>query len=57
MPKARRGSIRLDKRAARLTEVKLRGRARVDVVLALALAAYDLVRLPKPLAASGMGRV
>ena len=39
------------KGSAGLAKVKLRGRARVDAAFTLALAAYDLVRLPKLLAA------
>ena len=39
------------KGSAGLAKVKLRGRARVDAVFTLALAAYNLVRLPKLLAA------
>jgi transposase len=39
------------KSAAGLAKVKLRGRARVEVVFTLALAAYNLIRLPKLLAA------
>jgi transposase len=38
------------KRAAGLAKVKLRGRARVDTAFTLALAAYNLIRLPKLLA-------
>lgn len=38
------------KAAAGLAKVKLRGRARVDAAFTLALAAYNLVRLPKLLA-------
>jgi transposase len=38
------------KSAAGLAKVKLRGRARVDAAFTLALAAYNLVRLPKLLA-------
>jgi transposase len=38
------------KSAAGLAKVKLRGRARVDAVFTLALAAYNLIRLPKLLA-------
>ncbi|HEV2747884.1 MAG TPA: IS5 family transposase [Allosphingosinicella sp.] len=37
--------------SAGLAKVKLRGRARVDAVFTLALAAYNLVRLPRLLAA------
>jgi transposase len=40
------------KGAAGLAKVKLRGRARVDAAFTLALAAYDLIRLPKLLAAA-----
>jgi transposase len=40
------------KGAARLAKVKLRGRARVDTAFTLALAAYNLIRLPKLLAVS-----
>ena len=40
------------KSAAGLAKVKLRGRARVDAAFTLALAAYDLVRLPKLLTVS-----
>jgi len=39
------------KSSARLTKVKLRGRCRVDAAFTLALAAYNLIRLPKLLAA------
>ena len=39
------------KGSAGLAKVKLRGRARVDTAFTLALAAYNLVRLPKLLAA------
>jgi hypothetical protein len=39
------------KSSAGLTKVKLRGRARVDAAFTLALAAYNLIRLPKLLAA------
>ena len=39
------------KGSAGLAKVKLRGRARVDAVFTLALAAYNLIRLPKLLAA------
>jgi transposase len=39
------------KAAAGLAKVKLRGRAKVDAVFTLALAAYNLVRLPKLLVA------
>ena len=38
------------KSSAGLAKVKLRGRARVDAVFTLALAAYNLIRLPKLLA-------
>src|SRR4030088_89816 len=38
--------------SAGLAKVKLRGRGRVDAAFALALAAYNLIRLPKLLAAS-----
>jgi len=38
------------KSSARLAKLKLRGRARVDAAFTLALAAYNLVRLPKLLA-------
>jgi transposase len=38
------------KSSARLAKVKLRGRARVDAAFTLALAAYNLIRLPKLLA-------
>lgn len=38
------------KASARLAKVKVRGRARVDAAFTLALAAYNLVRLPKLLA-------
>ena len=38
------------KSSAGLAKVKLRGRARVDAVFMLALAAYNLIRLPKLLA-------
>lgn len=40
------------KSAAGLRKVKLRGRARVDAVFTLALAAYNLIRLPKLLGAT-----
>jgi transposase len=40
------------KGSARLAKVKLRGRAKVDAVFTLALAAYNLIRLPKLLAAT-----
>ena len=39
------------KSSAGLAKVKMRGRARVDAVFTLALAAYNLIRLPKLLAA------
>ena len=39
------------KSSARLAKVKLRGLIRVDGVFVLALAAYNLIRLPKLLAA------
>ncbi len=39
------------KSSAGLAKVKLRGRARVDAAFTLALAAYNLVRLPKLLGA------
>lgn len=39
------------KASAGLAKIKLRGRARVDAAFTLALAAYNLVRLPKLLAA------
>jgi transposase len=39
------------KSSAGLAKVKVRGRARVDAVFTLALAAYNLIRLPKLLAA------
>lgn len=39
------------KSSAGLAKVKLRGRAKVDAVFALHLAAYNLIRLPKLLAA------
>jgi hypothetical protein len=39
------------KSSAGLAKVKLRGRDRVDAVFILALAAYNLIRLPKLLAA------
>jgi hypothetical protein len=35
------------KSSAGLNKVKLRGRDRVDAVFVLALAAYNLIRLPK----------
>lgn len=41
------------KGSAGLAKVKLRGRARVETVFTLALAAYNLVRLPKLLGAAG----
>jgi hypothetical protein len=37
--------------SAGLAKVKLRGRDRVDAAIVLALAAYNLIRLPKLLAA------
>jgi transposase len=40
------------KGSAGLAKVKLRGRARVDAVFTLALAAYNLIRLPKLLGAA-----
>lgn len=40
------------KSAAGLAKVKLRGRARVETVFTLALAAYNLIRLPKLLGAT-----
>lgn len=40
------------KSAAGLAKVSLRGRARVETVFTLALAAYNLVRLPKLLGAA-----
>lgn len=40
------------KSAAGLRKVKLRGRARVDTVFPMALAAYNLIRLPKLLRAT-----
>jgi Transposase DDE domain len=40
------------KSTAGLAKVKLRGRARVEAVFTLALAAYDLIRLPKLLGAA-----
>jgi len=40
------------KSAAGLAKVKLRGRARVDAVFTLALAAYNLIRLPRLLGAA-----
>ncbi|WP_163335384.1 transposase, partial [Enterobacter hormaechei] len=39
------------KAAAGLAKVKLRGRHKVEVAFTLALAAYNLIRLPKLLAA------
>ena len=39
------------KGSAGLRKVKLRGRARVDAVFTMALAAYNLIRLPKLLGA------
>ena len=39
------------KSSAGLAKVKLRGRERVDAAFTLALAAYNLIRLPKLLAA------
>jgi predicted secreted protein len=39
------------KGSAHLAKVKLRGQAKVDAVFTLALAAYNLVRLPKLLGA------
>jgi hypothetical protein len=40
------------KSSAGLAKVKLRGRARVDATFTLALAAYNLIRLPKLLGAA-----
>jgi Transposase DDE domain len=40
------------KSQAGLAKVKLRGRARVDAAFALALTAYNLIRLPKLLGAA-----
>lgn len=40
------------KSSAGLAKVKLRGRVRVDAAFTLALAAYNLIRLPKLLAGS-----
>ena len=40
------------KSSAGLRKVKLRGRARVDAVFTMALAAYNLIRLPKLLGAA-----
>jgi hypothetical protein len=40
------------KGAAGLRKVKLRGRVRVDAVFTIALAAYNLIRLPKLLGAA-----
>jgi hypothetical protein len=40
------------KSSARLAKVKLRGHDRVDAAFTLALAAYNLIRLPKLLAAA-----
>jgi transposase len=40
------------KHSAGLAKVKLRGRAKVDAVFTLALAAYNLIRLPKLMAAT-----
>jgi hypothetical protein len=40
------------KNSAGLRKVKLRGRARVDAVFTMALAAYNLIRLPKLLEAA-----
>jgi transposase len=40
------------KSSAGLAKVKLRGRARVDAAFTMALAAYDLIRLPKLLGAA-----
>jgi hypothetical protein len=37
------------------SSIKLRGRARVDAAFTLALAAYNLIRLPKLLEAQGSG--
>jgi len=52
--RARRRRITLgaDKAYDGLAKVKLRGRARVDAVFTLALAAYNLVRLPKLIGAA-----
>ena len=38
------------KNSAGLAKVKLRGRERVDAAFTMALAAYNLIRLPKLLA-------
>ena len=35
-----------------LAKIKLRGKAKVDAVFTLALAAYNLIRMPKLLAAA-----
>jgi hypothetical protein len=40
------------KSSAGLAKMKLRGRDRVDAAFRLALAAYNLIRLPKLLAAA-----
>jgi Transposase DDE domain len=40
------------KGSAGLAKIKLRGRARVEAVFTLALAAYNLIRLPKLLGAA-----
>jgi hypothetical protein len=45
-----RGGVRLDQGSAGMAKIKLRGRARVDTAFTLALAAYNLIRLPKLLA-------
>ena len=37
----------LGRASAGLAKIKLRGRSRVDAALTLALAAYNLIRLPK----------
>jgi len=39
------------KASAGLAKIKLRGRSRVDAVFTLALVAYNLIRLPKLIAA------
>jgi len=52
LPQTDRGDIGWIKSSAGLAKVKLRGRERVDAAFTLALAAYNLVRLPKLLVAS-----
>jgi hypothetical protein len=42
-----------DKSIGGLAQVKLRGLAKVTALFTFGLAAYNLIRIPKPLAASG----